>query len=178
MRTNYRQNLIKLAKYLWNLNPKYFDMSTYYNRPKMKSYLSRYISTVTLIDHRCGTVGCAVGHAPLAGVGHKENECWQDYAHRVFIGKGKYSSIVFSYLFDAEWYEVDNSPRNTAKRIVHFILNERKVLKDIIEQNGDPTIPEDNGLLRVPYHTMMTATNWYKGVTKKMLDELVVEIKN
>lgn len=68
----------------------------------------------------CGSVGCAVGHGPYAGIPKMEDEYWQEYAMRVF-------GIVPStkdhdWLFAAYWrYSEFPGITDAAKRIEAFL---------------------------------------------------------
>jgi len=93
-----RGNLEQLAAYLrsGNLQAE-FDMGGY-------------------SDH-CGSVGCAVGHGPYAGIPKNEEELWHSYSDRVFVE----SIRAESWMFDADWELVDNTPEGAAARIEWFL---------------------------------------------------------
>lgn len=100
-----RSNLKKLADYLLSGNLKAeFDMGMFSDRG------SHSIS--------CGTVGCAVGHGPYAGIPKDANETWYDYARIVFNG---YDINLFDWLFGGEWYHYDNTPEGAGKRILYAL---------------------------------------------------------
>ena len=63
----------------------------------------------------CGTVGCAVGHGPYAGIHKSSDETWVGYADRVF---GTYDIELFLHLFSGKWADHDNSPAGAARRIL------------------------------------------------------------
>jgi hypothetical protein len=103
-----RENLQKLADYL--LSDKLqadFSMAQYY------SLTSGPLST------NCGTVGCAIGHGPYAGIEKIQGETWGEYSDRVFVE----STEDFLYMFGYSWRYVDNSPTGAAKRILFFLQN-------------------------------------------------------
>ena len=62
----------------------------------------------------CGTVACAAGHGPMAGIKGLPNESWAMYTARSFTGG---DSDMFSYLFGADWVYADNTPKGAAARI-------------------------------------------------------------
>ena len=66
-------NLRKLAAYLKGPELKAaFDMSTYCSDDSWSS-------------NRCGSVGCAVGHAPFCGIRKTQGDLtWGEYSERVF----------------------------------------------------------------------------------------------
>ncbi|WOF44322.1 hypothetical protein KNJ79_05165 [Sphingopyxis indica] len=114
------QNLRRLAAYLVALPDDYdeFDMSWWADdlccRPK---------------DAVCGTVGCAGGHGPRAGIDPIPGEDWEDYIARAFGGDFK----LQTYIFGSAWSYVDNTPQGAGKRILYALHNG-------IPDSDDPTI--------------------------------------
>lgn len=100
-----RDNFFKLAFHLYNLIQTEvldFDMDTFQNKTD------------------CGTIACACGHGPFAGVKMKSTESWQSYAKRCFIGTTNYSNCRYNlhmWCFSAGWSPIDNTPKGAAKRI-------------------------------------------------------------
>lgn len=71
------------------------------------------------VPNVCGTVACAVGHAPeILGVAPRLYESWDGYAEWVF---GDLPEDLFSYCFDSDWDQHDNTPQGAAARIVHLL---------------------------------------------------------
>lgn len=105
-----KENLVKLADFL----------DAHYNELKfnMFSYGNYYPS-----DNICGTVACAAGHGPMAGIRARESEVWYDYIHRVFIGDEN-SSSIYTFLFSQKWVVYDNTPNGAAARIRYFLDHE------------------------------------------------------
>lgn len=68
----------------------------------------------------CGSVGCAIGHGPYAGIHKSEHESWRDYGNRCFI-TDDFSKSCFTFLFSADWWSVDNTPQGAARRIDYVI---------------------------------------------------------
>lgn len=64
----------------------------------------------------CGTVCCALGHGPMAGIPVGDDySSWEDYC---FYNFGvDVSSPEYDWLFHANWAYVDNTPKGAAKRI-------------------------------------------------------------
>jgi hypothetical protein len=109
-----RGNLLKLAEYLEHLPPeREFDMSTFADRYDL-------IPFTLSVAHRleCGTIGCAVGHGPCAGIDPEPGEEWTCYSDRVFVEHG---SDEWDWLFDMEWADVDNTPQGAAARIRYLL---------------------------------------------------------
>lgn len=107
-----RDNLKKLAVYLLSDNLKAdFDMKNF------APYSSPY-------DAECGTVGCAVGHGPYAGIQKKPGENWTGYAIRAFGLNPFDYRTAFIWLFGSPWRWIDNTPSGAAKRIIFFLLND------------------------------------------------------
>jgi hypothetical protein len=111
-----RDNLETLAAYLEGLPADYqhFNMNVYVMKDDR---LFNYASGAPFAG-ACGTVACAVGHGPAAGIPAKlEEEWWTDYARRVFELKGCENDWCFAGL----WVNVDNTPHGAAKRIRYLL---------------------------------------------------------
>lgn len=67
----------------------------------------------------CGTVACAVGHAPaLLSIPALAEECWIGYSDRVL---GDLRGMLFSYCFGSSWAKHDNTPQGASARIVRML---------------------------------------------------------
>lgn len=120
IKAKHKANLLKLADYLATLPDDYeqFDMSEYMVMTDGDGdYLERFRP-----DERskpvCGTVACAVGHGPAAGICLYGDLDWTDYAERVF---GKMCCDDFQYMFGSEWSNYDNTPKGAASRICAYV---------------------------------------------------------
>lgn len=79
----------------------------------MEFYCAGYLGQHMFLTD-CGTVGCAVGHGPYAGIPKTTEESWNEYAERCFcVNLG----MIFEYLFHSDWAQIDNTPTGAAKRI-------------------------------------------------------------
>lgn len=100
-------NLRKLANFLYDRSEsKDFDMARWiqwtYERKDGKTELRKselrpgYVET-----YECGTVGCAIGHGPMAGIKPKDTwQHWREYCRDNFCdGFGR----AFSWMFDGTW---------------------------------------------------------------------------
>ena len=124
MKKKHRDNLAKLADYLAALPADYehFDMDDYNRDRREGSRRHLYIQ-----DRRygCGTVACAVGHGPAAGIRVYGDAVWASYCRRVFgIGRNDGRGGVnetFEYLFGSAWTQYDNTPQGAAERIRTFL---------------------------------------------------------
>lgn len=106
-----RSNLRKLATYLESLPAvyKHFDMAIYFRG-------SRNL-TMDSSPAECGTVACAAGHGPAAGI--KPNAYyWSDYVGRNFTDD---DGDVYEFLFASSWCEIDNTHQGAAQRIRYFL---------------------------------------------------------
>lgn len=124
-----RKNLTRLRDFLAdpesppNLHPEQFSMTYYFDSPDIEE-LDDYAPaalyrTADPVNH-CGTVACAVGWAPAAGVKlRKKDECWSSYCDRVF-GFDDFSN-AFDWMFNGNWRWKDNTPQGAAKRITYFL---------------------------------------------------------
>jgi hypothetical protein len=105
-----RANLEKLAQYLLSDNLKAkFDMSRY----TQDGWMSGHDRT------DCGTVGCAAGHGPYAGIRKNEYETWEEYIERVFDLDS--FSVEKRWCFGSPWAYTDNTPEGAGKRIIYML---------------------------------------------------------
>lgn len=101
-----RENLRILADYLLGGKLKArFDMAIYAAPPWDSS------------DTNCGTIGCAAGHGPYAGVPKRASECWPEYIERQF----DLTPIEYSWCFSGDWEAHDNTPEGAGNRILYLI---------------------------------------------------------
>lgn len=69
-------------------------------------------------EHDCGTVGCALGHGPAAGISSKPHEGWEEYSERCFVDWG---SDAWEWCFAGEWQFRENTPKGAAARIYYML---------------------------------------------------------
>jgi hypothetical protein len=107
------ENLTILANYLDTVSQVNFDMRTFSR--------DQDGDDIPLEAHECGTVGCAIGHGPDAGLPFEPQDIgdWVGYGERVF-GLGT-KNPGWDWCFSASWAWIDNSPAGAAKRIRHLI---------------------------------------------------------
>lgn len=109
MNARQRKNLGRLAEYLAAPGPKpaRFDMA-------------HYADTAHIDSTECGTVGCAVGHAPFAGIRKWPTESWHSYVERA-LGCSPFEGFDFDWCFASWWALVDNTPEGAALRIRYLL---------------------------------------------------------
>lgn len=132
-----RANLKKLATYLENLPEDYqhFEMSEFNSLSDADAVdyglnnggLDRFSEA-----NACGTVACAVGHGPSAGVLFRKGkdyvtyDCygekfvdpkWNEYSERF----APLRSDEWNWMFGAEWSDYDNTHRGAAARIRYLL---------------------------------------------------------
>jgi hypothetical protein len=107
-----RENLKKLADYLLK------------GELKAEFGMRRFTDDDNDFNANCGTIGCAVGHGPYAGIEKHKGETWPQYSHRCFIefGKDPKRNIAWEWCFSGYWTDIDNSPQGAGKRIL-ILLN-------------------------------------------------------
>ncbi len=105
------KNLEKLRKYLNGELKAGFNMKIYCEKQQNGLSGSQ--------DTNCGTVGCAVGHGPYAGIPKRKSEGWKKYEERVF-GTGK-TYHADKFLFGFYWYNCDNTKQGVVNRINYAI---------------------------------------------------------
>lgn len=104
-----RANLAKLAAYLYQLPQDYtgFNMKFYDNFIR-EPYEER----------KCGTIACAAGHGPKAGIAALDGESWCRYVDRVFTNE---NSSLYTFLFSGSWDLVDQTAHGAAKRTYYAL---------------------------------------------------------
>ena len=114
-----KDNLAKLSKYLSKLPKKYnrFNMSTYMTKQTPNDNVYLPINAKEQIT-KCGTIACALGHGPSAGIKPKDEMSWQEYS-ALFT---KENSPEEEWCFSPWWRYVDNTPHGAAERI-NYLLN-------------------------------------------------------
>lgn len=156
-----KSNLTKLADYLEKLPEDYahFEMRYYIEGgdeegDKGSSIYATYARKNGGVDqHGCGTVACAVGHGPAAGILFRPQELlqnsyfdeekherirvkepnWDNYSYR-FAPK---DDPLWTWCFGSDWSYRDNHHWGAAARI-RFILAGRD-LPDDYDRYADPT---------------------------------------
>lgn len=130
IKSKQQKNIRALIDYLSKLPTTYeqFDMGSFYtnevyvSESKLPCELKKIKETV----HTCGTVGCAIGHAPFASgtIKPRPRESWSDYSFRFLFGNDvdQYNSTmeqdkVWEWCFGGEWSNYDNTPQGAAKRM-------------------------------------------------------------
>ncbi len=115
-----RQNLRKLAIYLANLpdDCKHFDMYMYcYNS---RTHCDINPADVADVENECGTVACALGHGPAAGILPKREQSWVRYGMINFYGADQ-DDTIHTFLFGGTWKNLDNTAKGAAKRIYWYL---------------------------------------------------------
>ena len=117
-----KTNLRTLATHLMTIDPRAFDMSEYYRFGHGLWQLASVLKNEGFVKYECGTVACAVGHGPGAGISPIAEDCtWQRYAARVFGADRLDDDIVHVWCFDGAWSAMDNSPTGAAQRIIYML---------------------------------------------------------
>lgn len=103
-------NLLQLADHLETVSPPRFHMGNF--------SLDEHREGVPVHAHECGTVACAAGHGPAAGLPvEASDEDWHAYTTRVF----NLTDDAWVWCFSGTWARRDNSPQGAAKRIRHLV---------------------------------------------------------
>lgn len=121
MKKKHRDNLLKLADYLDKLPDDYeqFDMAEYMmTRDDDNPDDQLKVSIEDRSKPSCGTVACAVGHGPAAGIRVYGDPDWISYSYRVF---GEELDDGWDYMFASNWEYTDNTPKGAASRIRTYV---------------------------------------------------------
>lgn len=115
-----RRRLETLAAHLESLPADYaqFNMRLYYSGSDESRY-ARHNGGL-----RCGTVACALGHGPAAGILFpprmlESGPNWNEYAN-LFTGDG-WTGLNYDWLFYDSWDDVDPSHYGAAARIRYLL---------------------------------------------------------
>lgn len=117
-------NLYTLAEFLETLPPDYgnFEMKVFLRHRNGGG--NNYITEKSILvqeQNVCGTVACAIGHGPTAGIAPSKNrEDWWVYAKDKFTN---HNNEVFEWCFGADWSYYDNTPHGAAARIRYMLSN-------------------------------------------------------
>lgn len=131
-----KANLKKLADYLESLPEDYrhFDMGDFLNGGLTATKRINYALKGGKMG-ACGTVACALGHGPAAGILFSPEDTsthdisWSNYLEK-FIGKdNSISSPIFEFLFGSDWVPIDNHHYGAAARI-RYILSGKYIPED------------------------------------------------
>ena len=110
-------NLLKLADYLEKLNPECFGMDGYHSSDTLPFDA----------EYECGTVACAAGHGPAAGIKPSNNHMsWSEYTCDAFMGPKLdefhvFNNHIYTWLFEGAWRWRDNQAKGAAARIRHML---------------------------------------------------------
>lgn len=114
----HRAALRELAAHLAVAPPESFDMRDY----------ARSDTEVRLLPAQaeCGTVCCALGHGPGAGIPARPGEGWSSYCARAFGIDPVYSHedwprLAWRWCFDGLWDPVDNTAPGASARILWML---------------------------------------------------------
>jgi len=139
-----KANLLKLAEHLRGLDREKFNMNYFYEyyddlqdrRVTLKPDQLEYQDD----PHPCGTVACAVGCGPAAGIPvvESDGDCWEMYSSRVFVQRVVgvnpphrfLAECTWAFLFSGSWARFDNTPTGAAERIQFVLENGLKGIWD------------------------------------------------
>lgn len=128
-----RSNLIKLAHYLISGELKAaFDMRQYCDGALYGHEDLPHAVIPASLRTDCGTVGCAAGHGPYAGIPKRSNETWEGYIERAF---GLRYSLACNFIFGYDWASVDNTPVGAGKRILYTLRTELTDIEDMVHNS-------------------------------------------
>ena len=148
-----RENLAKLATYLEGLSKRYEHFSMRVFAANFTDVVEYGLKNGGVEKYGCGTIACAVGHGPAAGIlvtpSHlegKDDIDWFSYTAANFLGAWKpfefedhiYSQPhLFAWLFGEAWADVDNHHHGAAARI-RYLLAGNDLPEDLLKHdNGD-----------------------------------------
>jgi len=123
-------NLDRLADYLLAL-PSEKD-NRFSMRYIMLDLAHNYPDTRPKPMPECNAVGCALGHAPSAGIPYESDDFWHTMGQRelgieVDVSDGvRIHGLLWNYCFKGAWHEYDNTPGGAGKRIKEFLIMAEK----------------------------------------------------
>jgi len=134
-----RERLLRLAFYLDTLPRNYseFDMDSFFEGKDddVSGKLERRYARKNGGVAACGTTACAIGHGPSAGIpvpdvfigkdssSGKWRVNWSAYGD-LFTGPDN-DMMIYKWLFDSDWSDVDNHHYGAAARIKYLLMGEK-----------------------------------------------------
>lgn len=129
-------NLRQLATYLSALPDGYgqFDMGNYRAKGAIVDGAAGFPRKL----NDCGTVACALGHGPNAGIAPEGSRTWLAYSSDHFISPSQDETEPYwEWCFSGLWMDSDNTPKGAAARI-NWMLDHDGIPADWWEQiSGD-----------------------------------------
>lgn len=130
-------NLKLLADYLLKLPDDYgqFDMTAYCDNNDVSVFPVDLIKSENKM-HTCGTAGCALGHLPFVkDIVQPKNETnliyWNMYIDSIIYNNGYMSvesDLLWEFMFSSFWWDIDNTPKGAARRILYAIKDHKACL--------------------------------------------------
>lgn len=118
-----RENLLVLAKFLVRLDQDGHESERGFS---MRGFCDdEYGDELEPKAWECGTVSCAAGWGPAAGlVVEPDDEDWSQYITRTFgIDGGSAVEPIWQWLFGSGWARTDNSPKGAGQRILWLLVH-------------------------------------------------------
>lgn len=146
MNTEKRKNLETLASYLEKFEPNGITLDM--------AHFSEQSSTWNQGEKEtnCGSLVCAIGFGPYAGITKNTSETWLQYSRRVFWDDDDVAT--WEWMFGGSWEEFDNTPDGAVARIRYVLANngapEDFEGEDDIDE-GTLTYEDYTDIIR-PYH--------------------------
>jgi len=125
-----KANLLKLRDYLRTVPQEKFFMGTFFAIVNEGQDLYDYESHLTLFEpylweidpveevHVCGTVACAIGQGPAAGIPVGHADSWQVYSQQNLVDNdAPEGDRAEDFLFSPDWQFMDKTPMGVVKRI-------------------------------------------------------------
>lgn len=147
MNQKHRDNLAKLATYLEGLpkSYKHFQMHTFAGHNgtcPLGDVDQIIIDDPEKFYTNCGTIACAIGHGPAAGIKIPKAATytcfyagrqisWDRYSYEMFCPEGD----EWHWMFSGEWKGRDNTHRGAAARIRYVLAGRRIPLSE--DKEGD-----------------------------------------
>lgn len=130
IKPEHKANLTRLAEYLAQLPDDYekFSMKAYCSTNDEYGYIEDDDFgpdlAAAILANECGTVACALGHGPSAGITPTEDDnCWESYSENRF---GLFwMSDGWAHCFGVEWAQdpETNTPKAAAERIYEYLCH-------------------------------------------------------
>lgn len=115
-----RDNLRTLANYLRSLPYDYehFNMRTFHKDEHGKDRVLADLEACEVTKFDCGTVACAIGHGPAAGI-EANASGWYDYCREAFGVEFEQPDAEF--MFGIHWAEYEPHHWQAAERIGYWL---------------------------------------------------------
>ena len=133
-----KKNLALLANWLIENNDQLVEDHAFHMEFFRGDWINDTWRTNSDLSFSCGTVGCAIGHAPNSKIPElaanaedflgvsASGRAWANYSERVF-GLVSDDDPEWDFCFDSDWANLDNTPKGAGVRILYLLSHQSEI---------------------------------------------------